>query len=588
MLALLLSVTALALSPVLLANFIALDDYSHLVDNPNFHRPPAAALAAFWSKSYFSLYIPVTYSVWWALTLLGNLIGGLQHNAWLLHAFNLAVHLANVTLVFLLVRTLLRLGRHATLGDDTARDDTVALIATFFFAIHPVQIESVAWISELKGELAAMFGLLGLSWYYRSAKRLPTAVFFVAAMLSKPSAIVFPVILVIIDRIILGRSVRKSVAMPALYSVPLLILVLVTKHLQPDSELDFIPTAAQRFVVAADAFAFYVCQLLVPNSLAVDYGHSPRFVLEHTSGWWQLLSGLLLAAGTAAVVKALVRPKLCSRDGYGPSLIYCGGSVFLLSIAPVLGFVPFGFQEFSTVADHYLYVALFGVTIMVAGALVRVETFANARGVAAAVLVVFAGLSFQQARLWQSTEVLFGRTVKVNPQSYLGYYCIAEEHMRARRLRESIPWLEKSLAINPNYVTAEIGLGLAWAQAGEIGKAIEFYNEALAKNPSIVGTRARPVSSLHNNYGMLLLKVGLAPLAADHFRKAVEIFPLSVNGHLNLANMAFAEERYADAIAEYEIARSLSPGNLAIEQRLERARQSAHEALPDGAQRPSL
>jgi tetratricopeptide (TPR) repeat protein len=166
----------------------------------------------------------------------------------------------------------------------------------------------------------------------------------------------------------------------------------------------------------------------------------------------------------------------------------------------------------------------------------------------------------------------------------IGHFCeclSAGDPNAAVRIPNGMKPRTGGLAINPNYVTAEIGLGLAWAQTGEISKAIEFYNEALAKNPSIVGTRARPVSSLHNNYGMLLLRVGLAPVAADHFRKAVEIFPLSVNGHLNLANMAFAEERYADAIAEYEIARSLSPGNLAIEQQLERARQSARQTLPD-------
>ena len=587
MLALLIPLTALALSPVLFADFIRLDDYSHLFDNPNLRRMSIAGLATSWTKSYFNLYIPITYSVWWAVTVIGSAFGTLQQNAWLFHALNLAVHLANASLVFFVVRTLLRVSRQKAAADGEAGGTTIGLLSAFLFALHPVQVETVAWISEFKGELSTMFGLLGLCWHYRSAKRVLTTAFFVAAMLSKPSAIVFPGVVLLVNRILLGNSLRKSAAMPAFYGLLLLPLVFLTKHLQPDLNLDFIPTVSQRFFVAADALAFYVYKVLLPFPLAVDYGRSPQYVLNHVPGWLTALSALVLVAGVAVVGKALARPRSSAPDGDCSSLVSCGWAIFVLSLAPVLGLIPFGFQEFSTVADHYLYVPLLGVSVMVAGILIRFGASAKSRRIAIGVLVVLAGLSFQQARLWRSTESLFAHTVKVNPQSYLGYYSVGEEYLHAGRFDESIEWNARSLAINPNYLNAEIGLGLAWAQKGDYAKAIDHYSSALAKNPSSVGTRARRVSSLHNNLGMVLLQVGREAEGIEHFRKAVEIFPRSVNAHLNLGNIAFRDKRYLDAIAEYKIAQALIPGTPAIEERLARARGAYKAQLDDNARPPS-
>jgi tetratricopeptide (TPR) repeat protein len=586
MLALLLPATALALSPVLFADFIRLDDYSHLFDNPHLRRMSLAGLVALWSRSYFNLYIPVTYSAWWAATMAGSLFGPLRQQAWLFHALNLAVHLANVALVFLLLRMLLHLGRRKAPTEDATDGTKVAVIAALFFALHPVQVETVAWVSELKGELSMTFGLLGLWWHYRS-KHVPlTAACFVAAMLAKPSAIVFPGVVLLVNRILLGMSIKKSLVRPGLYALLLLPLVLVTKRLQSDAELDFIPTAAQRLAVAADALAFYVHKVLVPSPLAVDYGRSPQYLLGSLPGWGMALLALVSLVGLAVVVKSLVRPRSLSQVGDWYSWVSCGWSIFLLSLAPVLGFIPFGFQQFSTVADHYLYVSLLGVGVMVAGVLIHLG--ARLRRIAVGVLVVLAGLSFQQARLWRSTESLFAHTVKVNPRSYLGCHTVAEEHVHAGRFDESIEWSTKALAINPDYLNAQVGLGLAWAQKGESAKAIAHYRSVLARNPSIVGKRARLVSSLHNNLGMVLLRVGRGAEAIGHFRKAVAIFPRSLNAHLNLGNVAFDDQRYLDAVAEYEIAQALSPGTPPIEQRLERARQAAREGMLDGkAQRPS-
>ena len=310
LLALLLAATALVFSPALFADFIRLDDYSHIFENPHLQRMSISGLAGLWTRSYFNLYIPITYSCWWAVTMMGSLLGPLRQNPWLFHALNLAIHLANSALVFYLLRTLLSLGAQKTATQDDPGRGKVALIAALVFALHPVQVETVAWISELKGVLSTMFGLLGLLWYYRcrGAKRALTAAFFVAAMLAKPSAVVFPGIVLLVNRILLGMSLRESAVAPALYSLLLLPLLLVTKYLQPDTTLDFIPTASQRLAVAADALAFYFNKVLIPFPLAVDYGRSPQYVLGDLPGWRIALLSLLSLAGVAVAIKALLRP----------------------------------------------------------------------------------------------------------------------------------------------------------------------------------------------------------------------------------------------------------------------------------------
>ena len=575
MLVFLLPVTALALSPVLFANFVRLDDYSHLFENPQLRRMSVSGLTALWAKSYFSLYIPVTYSVWWALSMIGSLFGELQQNPWIFHSFNLAVHLANVTLAFFVVRTLIRVGGRHTPAREGAIDDGIALVSALYFALHPVQTETVGWVSELKGELAALFGLLGLFWHFRSSKRIPTAVFFMMAMLSKPSAIVFPGIVFVIDRILLQKSLAKSATAPAVYCAPLLILAIATKHLQPDSEQDFIPTIAQRLVVASDAISFYVSKVLVPFPLAVDYGRTPELVLGNTAVSSLGYSILLSAAGVAAVLWVLFRPSLSARVEPWLSLVSCGWAIFIVSILPVLGLIPFAFQNLSTVADHYLYVPLLGASLFVAGMLVRFRAYPRSRYIAAAPLLVLTALSVQQARLWRSTETLFAHTLKINPKSYLGAFCIGDELLRAGRVDEAIEWLERSRAIKPDYLTAAITLGMAYTRNGEPGKAVDLYNATLGTNPSIAGTRAKSVASIHNNLGMLLMQAGLTEVGVEHFKTAVTVFPRSLNAHMNLGNFAFAEQRYTEAVAEYETARSLSPDNPGIEQRLEMARRRA-------------
>ena len=578
-LAILIALTVIVFSPVLVAGYVRLDDYTHILDNPNLQRPSISSLSAIWTQHYFGLYIPVTYSIWWIYAGIVNTFSTLKQGAPLFHALNLVLHVVNASLVFLLLQTLLRKGRAKPAALNDSQIQSVSLVSALFFALHPAQVEAVAWISEFKGGLAGMLGLLGIWNYYRSPKKLPTAVLFIAAMLSKPSAIVFPGVLLFVDRIVLGKSMKESARAPVVFWILLLPLVLITKYFQPDLNMEFIPNLSERPLVAADAFSFYFCKLLFPLHLALDYGRSAQYVLDRVPGWHLALSILLVVAGAATVIYSFWRPSPTEQNSGSTwrSLVLCGWAIFCLSIAPVLGLVPFEFQDLSTVADHYLYFPIFGASLAVVGLLTWLRATVRVLWISAAILVGLASFSFSQAGLWRSTETLFVHTLKINPQSYLAHYSVATELFEAGRTDEGMAQTLKCLEINPNYLNAEVALGVALIREGKFQGAIDYYLSVLSKNPSSVGKRAPLVSSIHNNLGMALHQVGREREGTEHFGKAVEVDPKSINGHTNLGRAALDEGRFSDAVTHYQAALDLNPGNREIRGMLEVARRRVRQ-----------
>lgn len=577
-LAVLVALVALVLSPVVVADYIRFDDYGHILENTNLSPTSLTGLTSFWSRSYFSLYIPVTYSVWWLTAAGVHALGEtLRQGAWAFHGLNLILHLVNAVLVFLVVRTLLQHCREAEPTPTALGEDALAAIAALLFALHPVQVETVAWISECKGDLSTTLGLLGFLFHYRPSKKYQTVALLVAAVLAKPSAVVFPGILLLTDRILLGRSLKASATLPSLAWLMALPIALATKRLQPDLNMDFVPSFGERLRVAADALSFYVWKLGVPSSLVLDYGRSPQYVLSHFGGWRVALSIAVSFAGFVAAVHAVLRPRP-SRPWY--AFVSCGWAVFAFALLPVLGLVAFEFQDYSTVADRYMYVPMLGASMMAAGLLMRWRWRPIARAVVVVVVaMILAASSFRQAAHWRSTETLFTHTLTVNPRSYLAHYSIAAEEMGTGRMDAGIAEALKALAIKPDFLYAEVALGTALIQLGRYDDAIDHYVRVLASNPSFVGKRAPLVSSIHNNLGMALHQVGRHAEGTEHFRKAVEVDPRSVDGHFNLGNAAFNEGRYVDAIVEYERALALDPGGRGVEQQLMRARRAARKDL---------
>ena len=234
-------------------DFVVYDDSIHVYANPHLKKTPLSNIPKFWQAPYEGLYIPVTYTVWAGIAgaTSRDTTSGTEHNPYAFHLANLLVHLLSVLVVAALLR---RLVRH----------DWAAFGGALLFALHPLQVEPVAWVSGLKTVLGGFF-LLAAAWQYvcyagapvgGSKRRLHYALAtaaFVLAMLAAPGAVVAPLVAGIIACTLLGRPVRQTAKELLPWLLVAIPVVIVTKMSQPDLEPAFIPALWQRPLIAGDA-----------------------------------------------------------------------------------------------------------------------------------------------------------------------------------------------------------------------------------------------------------------------------------------------------------------------------------------------
>jgi hypothetical protein len=271
--------------------------------NPHLNPPTLAGLKFHWTHAWQELYVPLTYTAWWLLaTIAGvkNADGSVGLNPWIFHGANLLAHIISSLIVLRLLRRLLR-----------DRSGWAACAGALLFAVHPVQVETVAWVSGLKDLLCGMFSLLAV-YQYVSADRRPNHIaallFFAAAILSKPTAVALPLILATIDLLLLNRPARdvlKSIIPFALLAVPCMIW---TKHAQPSTLIATIPLWWRPFV-AGDAIAYYLLKIVAPIHLAIDYGRTRRRASSTAASRSSPASfPLLLAYCSVAPARSLPKP----------------------------------------------------------------------------------------------------------------------------------------------------------------------------------------------------------------------------------------------------------------------------------------
>ncbi len=403
--------TVLVFSGMLSNQFTLWDDEQTIAANPNFNPPTVEGLAAHWRKPHMDLYVPAAYTLWWTVAKVAwradDTGGHLDPRPF--HAASLALHVMSVLVVFALLRRLLR-------------KDWPAAAGALLFALHPVQVETVAWTSGAKDLLAGLLVLVAL-WQYAVAfdpnnrcKRptmhyLLATLAFAIALLAKPVAVVAPLLVIVIDRCLLRRdwrSIARGVAPWIALTIPCLIW---TKLAQPASYLPPIPLW-QRPLIATDALAFYLYKLVWPASLALDYGRRPVTIFSTGAAHWTWLA--------PAVLVAILWWR---RRGNAPLLI--GVAIALLALLPVLGLTSFDFQTYSTTTDHYLYLPMFGAALVAAWLVSRVQRPFLATAPMSAALLACAILSAQQTHVWRDSRTLFAHTIAVNPDSYAGYSNLA-------------------------------------------------------------------------------------------------------------------------------------------------------------------
>lgn len=545
--------TLLAYSPALRAGFIWDDQPGH-VTKPELRS--LAGLARIWFEvGATQQYYPLLHSAFWV-----------EHKLWGDAPFG--YHLVNVLLHALsacLVGTILR--RLAVPG---------AWFAAALLALHPVCVESVAWISEQKNTLSTVFYLLAALTYLRfdasatgdaapsprSTGRGEAAVapskprcaglyslataLFVAALLTKTVTATLPAALLVIVWWQRGRiDARRDVAPLAPWFAAGLGAGLLTawvEHAQIGAQGgDYALDAFERMLVAGRAAWFYLGKLIWPADLTFIY---PRWTIDATQGWQWVFP---LAAGALLVALAWVR-----RRSRGPlaAALFFGGTLF-----PALGFVNVFPFVYSFVADHFQYVACLGVfALTAAGGAQFTATWSgpSRRAFGIGILTSLAALTWQHASTYRDVFTLYRDTIARNPGCWMAHNNLAIALVDAGRATEALPHYEQALRHRPNYPEAENNFGYALTQLGRAAEALPHLDRALSLKPHY--------ADAHNNRGAALMALGRVADGTAAFGEAVRLNPQFALAHLNHGRALAAGGRIADAILPLRTAVELQPG----------------------------
>lgn len=500
--------------------FLVWDDDQHVAANPRFDPPTLESLASFWRAPFQGLYVPASYTLFW---LEAVVTGGPR--PWLYHGVSVLLHAANAVLVLVLLR---RLG--ASMWG--------AAVGALLFAIHPLQVESVAWISEQRGLLAAAFGLGALvAWAHpvRSWRRdALSAAFLVLALLAKPSAAVVPAIALVLETFVLRRGWRNAAPRLAIGFAAAAACLLLTKSLQGDATVREVVAPAERLLVAADALEFYLRKLAWPLDLCADHGRRPSLVVAHGVDVTLVLTIVGLAA--LLLVPALRRITLVPL------------ALFVVALAPVLGLVPFGHQDISTVADRYAYLALLGPAYLVARAWPE-RTGVPLRAGAVGVAGLLAALAFAQSAHWRDTEAVFERVLSVNARSWIAHTNLGLVLQARGDVAGAQREYEGAITVKPDHARALNNLGILLVQQDRAQEGEALVRRAAEADPRY----ARP----HMNLAAILGNQGRFEDAEVSARRAVELAPDDAQMHTTLGNVLLRRGRAEPALREFEAASRL-------------------------------
>jgi protein O-mannosyl-transferase len=515
------------------------DDVEEVTQNPVLRDP--AGLGQIWTAPDGPDYFPLKATVQW-----------LEWRAWGeapmgYHAVSIGLHLLGALLFWRLLRQLgLRL----------------AWAGGLLFAVHPLAVESVAWAAELKNTLSLGL-LLGamIAYLAYDAKRGKAAYglslgFFLLAMLSKTSVVMFPAVILLHAWWRRGGIGRRDLAASAPFFAISLGLGFTTLWFQHHRAIlaghEFAGGPLTRVVASGLALAFYFWKSLWPFGLQPVYPH------------WDIDPGALpgcipwlAAAGLGAFLWS-------RRGGWGRAALF-GLGFFVLNLLPVLGFVGMSYLRLSRVADHFAYLPLLGLIGLAVAALDRLPRPAQWTALAAVSL----GLAWPArayVRVFHDEETLWTYTLERNPRAWIAQGNLGYAFFKEGRLPEAIARYREALRLEPDFAEARYNLGTALLQTNQVAPAIAEYEAALRLRPASAG--------MENNLATALAESGRLPEAVTHFEAAVRLDPDYGDARHNLGNAYLLSRRMADAITQYEAALRLRPDDASARSGLEMARRA--------------
>ncbi len=538
-LVLLLALILVAYRDTLQAGFVVWDDDDHVYENP--HVLARDGYGEAWRDWRNTAFYPLTFTMFF---LEWRAAGG---EPWLFHFDNVVLHAANAVGLGLL-------GRALGLGAG------VSWLAAALWGLHPLEVGSVAWITERKNVLYVFFYFAALLAYARSLSApsrrsallwFSSLLLLVASLLSKATAVTFPIAVGLLHwatgRVIDRRAVLR---LSTYFAVALAVGLLHVFREEVEPGLDL----GTRIFIAARATWFYIGSFAWPFDLVAMY---PR--------WDPARAVSFGVPALAALVVVLGLALGFWRSGRLPRAAVFAAGLFACNIALVVGIIWFPYMRYSFVADHLAYLPSAGLALLAAigaGALCdRLEVPAAVRAtVAIGVCLGLAGLTKEQTGLWHDTERLWGGTLQVTPDSTVAHNNLGVFLLEGGRVDEARLHFDATLAIDPQDSTALFNLGVIAAGRREWDTAVSRYKEALRVN--------RGNALVWNNLGVVASERGDLEKAIAFYRHAIKLNPRDADSRVNLGAVLERSGDASGAMAEFETALTLNPRLLKAHYRL--------------------
>lgn len=534
-----------AYSPALRGGFIWDDDF-HVSQNPTLRT--GSGLVAIWTDPAVRVqYYPMVHSSFW-----------LEYHLWGLNTTG--YHLVNLLLHALSAGTLWRILKRLELPG--------AGFAAALFLMHPVHVESVAWITERKNVLSGLFYLLSImAWLQmdplrpraiaeteaagenplggaRSGKGWYAASFFLflAALLSKTVTCSLPAVLVLLiwwrRGAVSGRDIIRLVPYFCVGLISGLATAWMEKKFVGAEGAEFSLKVSERLLVAGRALWFYAEKLLWPNPLSFIYY---RWHLDAQS-----VTQWLFPLSAVAAIVALFAMR--NRIGRGPLIaVLC----FAGTLFPALGFFNVYPHRYSFVADHFQYLASIFLIVLVVCLAARRIPVQFQRIPAVLVLCVCGGLVWWQAHAYENLEALWRDTISKNPECWMAHYNYGNLLKTRGDYAQAIDEYRAELKYYPEHAMALSNLAGTLELSGDMADAEALHRRALAAEPQ------NP--EFHYNLGVLHAKLGRTAEAINDFEAALKLNDKLVTAHINLANTLLQQGREAEAFAHYYRAQELDP-----------------------------
>lgn len=538
---LLVVLTGIIYLPALHGGFI-LDDDKLITDNSLVNS--AGGLSRIWFSTEPAEYYPISYSLFW----LEWRLWGMNPTGY--HVTNLVLHIAAALLIWAVLRNLSIPG---------------AWLGALLFAVHPINVESVAWIAQLRNALAMPLFLLSVWCYLRADGGRGTSdeqrklnrwywlslLAFLSAMLSKGSVAVLPLVLLLIVWWRRGRIARWD----WLRTIPFFLIAIPLTYLNlwfQNHGTAYYPDVSfgQRLAGAGAVLWFYLGKALLPIRLLFVY---PSWQIDvRQLLWWLPLTAALLVSG----LLLRRRNSVATVTNAGRAMLFAW-AFFCLTLAPVLGLTNVGFMRFSRVANHYQHMALIALVALAAAAWSCWQAHASValRKVllilAATAPIALGYLTWQENRLYGNPIALYQTTLASNPESWLMHIDLAAALNQAGRPREAIQECLRTLQLKPDLPQAYCAAGNAYQQLGQPNDAIENYRHAIDLNPRY--------AEAHFNLGVALAHWGKLPEAIAEYEIALKRNPRYAQAASNLGIVLLQSNRPEDAVRQFEAGLRMRP-----------------------------